>query len=119
MHAMKTAASHSTEPTTLDPDRAVAMAIAHDPSQLLVLHRYTTAIERSLHRFITDLRIMQKERRREEQQPVSSEQSPNSEIGFEVPITKSPILEPTSVPPPLPPDPGRFRQVDGKWVKIG
>jgi len=98
MHAMKTAASHSTEPTVLDPDRALAMSIAHDPTQLLVLHRYTSAIERSLHRFITDLRIMQKERRREEQRPDSSEQTPNPEIGFEPQKIKS---ESSPAPRPL------------------
>jgi hypothetical protein len=38
MHAMKTVAAQSTERTTLDPDRALAMAISQDPAQLLVLH---------------------------------------------------------------------------------
>jgi hypothetical protein len=89
MHAMKTVAAQSTERTTLDPDRALAMAISQDPTQLLLLHRYTTAIERSLHRFITDLRIMQKERVRAEQPSASSEQSPNPEIGFSCQETKT------------------------------
>jgi hypothetical protein len=91
MHAMKTIAAQSAERTILDPDRALAMAISQDPSQLLVIHRYISAIERSLHRFMLDLRIMQKERKREEHQPAPSQQKSNPEIGFDIQKTKSPI----------------------------
>lgn len=117
MHAMKTVAADQQQ-STLHPDRALAMAISQNPVQLMVLHRYTITIERSLQRFIHDLRIMQRERRNQEQRPAPSEQSPKPEIGFELSNNKSAPAVAPQAPPTPPISAPHFHQVDGKWVKI-
>jgi hypothetical protein len=111
MAGLKMVANDDTK--SINPDRALAMAISQDPVQLVLLQRYTTTIERSLQRFIRDLHTMQKERRRQEQKP-------NQQIGFELQNKKSdpqPAPKPNPTTPPLSPAAPRYHQVEGKWVR--
>jgi len=112
--ALETIKKTTPNETAIDPDRALAMAISQDPVQLLLLHRYTVTIERSLQRFIRDLQMLQKDRRHQEHHPAPSKQTANPIIGSVSQNALQPEPEPHNTAHPPTPSPVILEE---KWIR--